>query len=226
MKLHKFFILCVLVLLYVSCTHSAPTYPNMLADVEPFSVGSVDVSLDRIFSSDVKGTTVEVVFYPRENAVALEFGTGLGGQYQQFWDEAGRQKFIEALNGYKDDFGNQKLTTKYNKSRAIYGKAKGWFQWKSVKVSPSYQASPVFELGYRFRDGSPYFAVLQKTAREETEANKKGITESPQYSIYFTRAQAEDLAALFDQAFLRQSLGDLAPPPAAPEPAKDVYKEK
>jgi len=148
-----------------------------------------------------------VSFYPRENAVALEFKNNTG-LYTQFWNQEGRRLFIDALNRYKEDFANQNLTSNYNKSRAAYGKVKGRFQWKTLKFSAAYRSSPVVELGYRFRDESPYFAVHQKAAKEESGANSEGIKESPQYSLYFTRAQAEELAALFDEAFLLKSIGN------------------
>ena len=196
----------------------------MLADVDPFSLGSINISLDKTFSSDVKEAAADVMFYPRENAVALEFKQGVM-QYRQFWDETGRRKFIKTSKKYIEDFANQNLVTKYNKSRAIYGNVTGRFQWKTMAFSPTYGASPVIQLGYRFRDGSPYFAVYQKKAGEETGTNSKGVSESPSFSVYFTRAQSEELAGLFDQAFLLETLNRENAPPSA-DSGKDVYIAK
>jgi len=195
----------------------------MLADVEPFSIGTVSASFDKTFSSYVETTDVEVIFYPRKNEVALGFRYKTL-QYWQFWDEDGRKQFIEALNRYKEDFSNQGLSTSYSKSRAIYGKINGRCEWKTLSISGIYRSSPVIELGYRFKAGSPFFSTHQTKAKEETGLNKKGISESQPLTMYFTRAQGDDLARLFDQAFLLGLLGDKAQKGAA-EPGKDVYRD-
>ena len=208
--------LCIASMLFFSCSHTDPAakYPNMAANIDPFSLGKISASLEQALSSRLKETSIDVIFYPRENEVALEWKHS-STLYRQIWSEAGRQQFTAALNRYKEDFAGQKLVTKYEKSRAAYGKVKGRFQWKPLTISPTYRASPYFELGYRFRDNAPYFSVHQKTAKEESGANKNAISESPQFSVYFTRAEGEELAKLFDSAFLAESLKDKSPLPAA-----------
>jgi RNA recognition motif-containing protein len=196
----------------------------MLVDVEPFSIGTVNASFDKMFSSDVAQTDVEVIFHPRKNEVALKFKSD-GLQYWQYWNEEGRKLFIEALNQYKADFESQKLITNYNKSRAIYGETNGHYEWKTLSISGIYRSSPVIELGYRFKAGSPYFSTHQLKAIEETGLNKKGIPESQPFAMYFNRAQGDDLARLFDQSFLLGLLGDKAQQGVA-ETGKDIYLEK
>jgi len=226
MNIHRVLLSCIAALLYISCasTEKAPQYPTRLADKDPFSIGYANASVDRSFSSSVRPIDIDVFFHPRTNEVVLEFRHGVS-YYKQIWNQAGRQQFIKAINEYKDDFTNQKLTTRYNKTRTIYGKVKGRFIWEPLKISPEYRSSPLIDLGYRFRDGSPYFSVYQRIASEETKINKDGVTESPAYSLYFTRAQAEDLAHLFNQDLLLILLGPTAPPAGA-ESARDLYIEK
>jgi len=224
--LKQWFLVCAAAAIFFSCStaRSDVKQTNLLADVEPFSIGTVSASFDKIFSSDVVTTDVEVIFYPRKNEVALGFRYDLL-QYWQFWDEEGRKQFAEALNRYKDDFSNQALSTSYSKSRAIYGKVNGRCEWKTLSISGIYRSSPVVELGYRFKVGSPYFSTHQMKAKEETGLNPKGITESQAFAMYFTRAQGEDLARLFDQAFLLGLLGDRARQGVA-ESGRDAYIEK
>ena len=226
MKIRNVLCVCMVISLFISCasTKKVPLYPTILADMEPFPLGTLNASVERSFSTRLQSTDVEVIFHPRKNEVALEFRHGVS-YYVQFWDQAGRLKFIEALKMYKEDFANQNLSTRYGKTRAIYGKAKGRFQWEPLKVSPKYLSSPEIDLGYRFRDGSPYLSFYQKIADEETKFNKDSVTQSPAYSIYFTRAQGDELARMFDQSFLVALLGG-ATPPVAVEPVKDIYKEK
>jgi hypothetical protein len=228
--LKQCFFVCVTAALFFSCgTTRSGVKPgikqtNMLADVEPFSIGTVSASFDKTFSSDVAQADVEVIFYPRENEVALKFRYDSLERWQ-FWNEEGRQQFIDALNRYKEDFANQGLSTNYSKSRAIYGKANGRYEWKTLSISGIYRSSPVIELGYRFKAGSPFFSTHQMKAKEETGFNPKGITESQPFAMYFNRAQGDDLARLFDQAFLLDLLSDKAQKGVA-ESGRDVYVEK
>jgi len=178
----------------------------MLADIEPFSIGSVNASFEKLFSSDVAEADVEVIFYPRKNEVALRFKY-MTLQYWQFWNEEGRRQFIEALNSYKEDFENHRLTASSNKSKAVYGKAKGRCEWQALNITAIYRSSPVMELGYRLKENSAYFSTYQTDAKEESGSNS-AVTESRAIAMYFTRAQGEELARLFDQAFLLELLGD------------------
>ena len=219
----KYLFLLALAALFVSCKTSVPVekYPNMVADADPLLIGMTNASHDRSFSSNLARVSVEIIFYPRENEVALEFNHSSGGVYRQFWNQAARQHFIGSLNNYNEAFTGQTLTTNYNKSKRVYGKVQGRFEWKPLKISSTYRSSPIIELGYRFRDNAPYFATYQPTANEQSGAHK-GITKSPAYSLYFTRAQAEEIARVFDQAFLLQSVAN-APPPPKPEDNRDEY---
>ena len=223
----KYLFLCAAIALVFSCktTEPAEKYPNMVANVDPFSIGTVNASLDRAFSSKLARVEMDIIFYPRENEVALEFDRALGAMRRQFWNEEARQCFIEALAAYNEDFTNQRLLTNYNKSKTAYGKAKGRFQWKTMKISSTFSSSPVFELGYRFRDNSPFFAIYQKNAREETGKNSDGITESGAYSIYLTRAQAEELAKLFDKAYLLETVAEFIRPPKLDDNPDDYYNQ-
>jgi len=177
-------------------------YPNMVADIDPFTVESIDATFDVLFSSRVKPVKMDVIFYPRENIVALEFRHELI-RYRQFWDQSSRQLFVNALEQYKKDFVSKNLTTtKYNKSRNIYGRFQGKIEWETFKYTSTYKASPAIELGYRFRADNPYFTVLQRSAKEETGVMSGSNLESLQIPVYYTRAQGDRLAKLFDQDFL------------------------
>jgi len=223
--LKQCFFACVAAELFFSCgtAPSSVKQTNMLADVEPFTIGAVSASFDKAFSSDVAQADVEVIFYPRKNEVALRFRYD-SLQYWQFWDEEGRQKFIDALNRYKEDYANQRLSTNYSKSKAIFGKTSGRCEWKTMSISGTYCSSPVIELGYRFKAGSPYFSTHQMKAKEETGLNKNGIPESQPFAMYFNRAQGEDLARLFDQAFLLGLLTDKTQQSTI-DSGRDVYIE-
>jgi hypothetical protein len=217
---------CIPIVLVLSCVSvdRAEKYPNMVADMDPVSAGSIDAEFDRMFSSKVNKADVAVIFYPRENTVALEFRYEFV-RYRQFWDEPGRRQFVAALERYKKDYAARNLVTKYGKSRSVYGKVNGRVDWETFKYTTTHISAPTIELGYRFKGETPFFATLQRSARDESggqgESNK---LESLQINMYFTRAQAEDLVKLFDQSYLLGLLGAKAVPD--PEtPALDNYRE-
>jgi len=205
----------------------AARYPNMVADLDPFSVGTANASFDQLFSSKLRAQSVDVIFYPRENIVALEFRHELV-RYRQFWNQDARQRFAEALIKYKDDFDNERLVTRFNKSRSAYGRMQGQVEWETFKYTSTYKASPVFELGYRFKGKGPYFTVLQRSAKEETGIMSGSNLESKQFIMYYTRVQGDKLAQLFDQNFLleKAGVGVGGKPVVSDEPEADEYKAK
>jgi len=179
----------------------AKKYPNMVANVDPISAGTIEVEFNRIFSSKLNKTDVEVLFYPRLNAVVLHF------KYEyvkcwQFWDEAARQRFVTALELYKEDYTARKLTNKHKKTRAIYGKVKGRLEWEVLKYTATRVAYPDIELGYRFMGETPFFSTVMRSAKEEKDDKSSRKLDSHQINMYFTRAQADDLVKLFDQSYL------------------------
>ena len=193
-------------------------YPNMVANIRPYTVGTIEAQVERFFSSNVKTTEIDVIFYPRLNSVALEFTYELI-THRQFWDEGNRKQFAAALEQYKTDYAERKLIDKPRRTRAVYGKMKGRNEWETFKFSKTRVAFPVINLGYRFRRDMPFFTTLMQSTLEhdDTEA-KSNLVESPPVTIYFTRAQADELIKFFDQSFLIASLE--TNPGAKPEEPK------
>ena len=184
-------------------------YPNMVANADPVSAGNAEIQLDRFLSSKVTKVEAEVIFYPRLNAVVLEFRYELI-RHRQFWDAEGRKQFAQALELYKADYEARNLVDRYRKTRAIYGKVKGKVEWEAFKYTKTRVAYPVIEIGYRFKEGMPFFTTLMRSAKEEVDAGDSSPQEeSAQISIFFTRAQADELVKLFDQDYLMGLLGGI-----------------
>jgi len=210
--------------LVFSCGSAKPAVndPNMIANVDPVSLGSANAWLDKTFSSQLKETGVDVVFHPRKNEVSLELRHEML-TYRQFWNEAARQQYIEALNRYNEDFDNKNLVSNNRKTRAAYGKNAIRLEWETFKYSTTYRSSPPIELGYCFKGNAVYFTVFLRSAREESVTSNRN-NDSPQYSVYFTRAQAEELAKLFDQAYLLELVGgSQSPSPSIDAAGRDIY---
>ena len=209
MKLLPVRFLILAAVLCVSCgtVDDSKKYPNMVANVDPVPAGTIEVQFSRFLSSKLTKAEVDVIFYPRLNAVALEFRYELV-RYRQFWDADSRKQFAQALELYKADYEARNLIDRYRKTRAIYGKVRERVEWETFKYANTHLAYPTIEIGYRFRDKMPYFSTLMRSAKEEiVDGLSSPGGESAQISMFFTRAQADDLVYLFDQDFLLGLLG-------------------
>jgi hypothetical protein len=203
----------------------AKKYPNMAANADPVSAGTIEVEFDRLFSSKLDKTEVEVVFHPRLNAVTLEFKYDLLS-YRQFWDQAARQQFAAALELYKADYAAQNLKNQYKKTRAIYGKVKGRAEWETFKYGKTRAAHPEIELGYRFIGEMPFFTTFMRSVKEESDnTDSSQQLDSQQINMYFTRAQADDLVKLFDQSYLMGLLDKKDSPKPDEPPVPNSYRE-
>jgi len=174
----------------------------MVADMDPISTGPVYIVFDRAFGGGLNQVSVDTVFHPRLNAVSLEFRHEFV-TYRQFWDETARRHFITALEHYNADFEERNLINRQRQTRNVYGRVNGRLEWQTARFTATHVSHPVIELGYRFRENAPFFTALMRSARsEEAHGSGLGQTESRQIRMSFTRAQAADLARIFDQTFL------------------------
>jgi hypothetical protein len=197
----------------------------MVANVEPFSVGTIEAEFDRLMTSKMDKREIQVIFHPRLNEVALEFRYQFI-TFRQFWNEANRKKFAASLERYKEDYAARKLGTSYTRSKAAYGRVDAHLEWQTAKYTQVYVAYPTIEIGYRFRNETPFFATLMRGAREVPQGRgaDTNLMESAQLNVYFTRAQADELVSLFDQHYLMELLsrvGSRSNEPLAP----DAYNE-
>jgi len=216
----------------LSCANVDPVrrFPGMVADMDPIPTGAVYVVFDRAFGGGINQVSVDTVFHPRLNAVSLEFRHEFV-TYRQFWDEPARRHFLTALERYNADFEERNLVNRQRQTRNVYGRVSGRLEWQTARFTAVHVSYPVIEIGYRFREtgqGSrPFFTTLMRSARsEEAHGSGLGQTESRQIRMSFTRAQAADLAGIFDQAFLMGlvRMHDAQEPPAA-TPLWDDFDE-
>ena len=188
----------------LSCATADPVkrFPDMVADMDPIPVGTIYAVFDRAIGRGLNTVRGEAFFYPRLNAVALEFRHEFV-TFRQFWDETARRHFATALDSYNADFDAQNLITQHRRTRNVYGSVVGRLEWQTARFTTLHVAYPVIEIGYRFRDNSPFFTTLMRSAMSEpTHEASSSRAESRQLNMYFTRAQAADLVRVFDQAYL------------------------
>ena len=150
----------------------------------------------------LKKESVEVLYFPREDAVCLKYRREMT-TYYQFWSYAGRQTFITALEKYNRDYNERSLITKNRKTIRSYGVVEGYLYWQMFSFTVQAQGNMNVQLGYQFRDDAPYFSVNQREAEYKEEMSRDNNRTSAAVTMYFTRAQAAELAALFEQSFLQ-----------------------
>ncbi|MDR0411660.1 MAG: hypothetical protein LBH75_06775 [Treponema sp.] len=207
-----FYMAFAVIFMFMSCSSaSKPSDPDIVADVDPIRLGIVSIEFDKFFSSELDKKEVEVSFDPRINAVSLYFSYQ-GVKYTQCWDKQNRETFISALAQYKDAYATKNLPKKNFRTSSVYGKITGTTMWWAFSFASKSKSYPLFEIGYIFKKDkgtgreAPYFTVLQREALDvlnESESSKKS---SLRIKTYFTRSQADELAAFFDETFLLEAL--------------------
>jgi hypothetical protein len=167
-------------------------------------MGSAEAYFDRYMSiGNLKKNYVTLYYYPIEDAVCLQFKIQFA-ECNQFWDKAGREAFIGALERYKEDY-EQRSLAKVSKraARRVYGSTQGFFAWKKTKVGAQAHGSPKVELGYSISNKAAFFTTTQMESYYVDPIGRSRNQTSPVIMLHFTRAQAEALTLLFDEQFLK-----------------------
>jgi hypothetical protein len=197
----KYLFPLVFVLLFSACATTTAPREDLIADLDPIPAGTIQAGVIMIFPTRVEPVSVPVTFEPRTNQVYLQFSYQTV-TYRQYWDASGRAAFVAALSQYQGAYDRQALSPQ-NLSRTgkAYGSFSSMIEWGQFSFMINSRAYPVIELGYTFQDDSPYFIITQREA-PNVNANPESRNNSLRIIFYFTRAMAEELAAVFDQEHL------------------------
>jgi len=182
-------------------------------------IGEIQAQFNNLFPMPgIRTVDIVVIYFPYEDAVCLNYRLNTY-TYHFFWHKQGRDSFVKALEQYNADFEARRLREGRNsRTKSQYGTVKEfflyWQQMQQARLTSIANGNMDIELGYYFRDKSPFFAVTQLQAYFESPTFFQEDNDlSPEIPIFFTRAQANELAALFDQDFL-QSLAPVRQPAA------------
>ena len=167
-----------------------------------FPAGEIDTQIDKAFPlSGLKKIAVSVSYFPIEDAVCLRYRSDFFS-YNQFWSREGRETFLKALDNYGSDYAVRELDTNNRKSKSKYGVVEGYLIWQMMSITRRLTANMNVELGYTFKDRAPYYAITQKMTTYVDPISSEKNSNSQEITMYFTRAQAQELAALFEQEYL------------------------
>ncbi|MDR0450682.1 MAG: hypothetical protein LBH26_05415 [Treponema sp.] len=229
----RVFPLLLLPFLLISCasferraTRVRSSHPNFIADLDPVSVGAITGQFQKLLSSSLERKDINVYFVPRTDEVYLEF------KYQtltfrQYWEKTDRLQFITALERYKKDYSSRELNLKGARARRVYGRFDGKTEGGQVNTSlfMNSRSFPVMELGYQFKKTSPYFTVNMQASPDVLSLGDDFKRDSLDVMLYLTRAQGDELIALFDQQHLLSFVGPRASPEYYAPETEEEYQE-
>jgi len=190
------------------------------------TIGEVEMQFEPLLGiGKLKKQNVNVLYFPKEDVACLvykfEYFT-----FNQFWTRKGRLNFINALQKYNEDYEARNLQNNSKKSQKKYGVVRSYLVWQQFSFTVQADGNMNIELGYTFKDKSPYFSIHQRSAEYIDDKSRDRNKSSPDLTIYFTRAQAAELAAIFEQYVISGNTDEYQEvniPAKANDPARDSY---
>jgi len=207
----------------VSCQTTGRTEPFTVNHNSPqIPLGDIDVQFDTFLSiGGLKKQTVKVIYYPKEDAVCIQYKQDFF-TFNQFWSRAGRNAFKNAFQRYNEEYDARTLKRTGNSSK-VYGKVQGYLIWQQSSFTVRAHAGMSVELGYGFKEKVPYFVTNQRSAEFIDPNSNDNYRNSQTIPMFYTRAQAAELIALFEQSLLNDLRGNIDTQDDPREAAKDDY---
>jgi len=179
-----------------------PTSPRILA-------GLIEAQFDKIVNlAGLRTVKITVDYYPIEDAVCLQYRLDLM-TYYVFFDKEGREAYLKALKQYKEDYENKALKTRGSKStRRQYGNIEIYLIWQAFSFTMRSRANTLVDFGYDIKvvsdNRASFFTLYRREAiYRDINASEQERRTAANEPMYFTRTQADELAALFDQDYLK-----------------------
>jgi hypothetical protein len=196
-----------LILMLGSCasfprnTQEPPRFTVTL-DSHQVPLGTINMQRERNFPrTGLIRFNAEVIYFPDEDLVCLRYRTDFF-TYHLFWDMEARDAFRTALETYTEDFANRNLDRNSRDSSSKYGTVESYLIWQEMRFTLRYRGNTTIDMGYEFKNRMPYFSITQNMTFFADPAEKRSTT-SQEVSMYFTREQARELEALFDEDLLQ-----------------------
>lgn len=215
LNLKKIYLLFALILscfVFISACVTTETKEKFTVDLRSpqIPIGDIEAQFNTFMSfGGLKKHLVTLIYFPREDAVCLQYRREFT-TYHQFWSKSGRQAFIDALVNYNTSYNERTLVPQNRRTIRNFGSVESYLYWQMYKFTVQAKSNVKLELGYQFKDNSPYFSIYQREAEFKEEMTRDLNRNSPAITLYFTRAQAAELAEKFDTAYLRElTSGDI-----------------
>ena len=217
----KYLTLMLTAFLVCSCTTHQPSQLFSVSHTsQRHEIGEAEAYLTGVFSlGRLKKTQLNVFYYPKEDAVCLNFKHEFA-ECNQFLNKVGREAFISAFKLYQEEFEQKKLTNKNLRNTKVYGTVQGFFMWRRTVLSVRARGNPRINFGYQFKEDSVFFSTTQSVAEYVDPESRDSNQSYPVFTMYFTKEQAKNLTELFSHEFLQNLVN---PTPAPSEEDLDQY---
>lgn len=171
------------------------------------SVDETSVFVPNAFGS-LKTKKATITIDPKKNEAG--FGSAyLAAYYFLFWDVDSRKTVLETMNKYLSDFENKRLKRDLNSSFKIYGKADVRLRWGVLSNSTPNNGIGTMNLGYKFKENSPYFTItIYPTFNEFSKTSDSVNKESMMLTYYFTRSQIADFVSMLSDESIADALSE------------------
>jgi len=169
-------------------------------------LGQIEAQFDTFLGiGGIQKDTVDIVYFPKENALCLRYRRDFI-TYYQFWNAPGRAQFLYALHKYNEDYNARNFNSRSGiKELQSYGIIRSYLIWQSLSFTVQAKANMDIYLGYNFKERTPYFVTSQRDAEFVHHDTRDMDRTSAIMNMYFTRAQAAELAVYFDESYLSQA---------------------
>jgi len=203
-KLAAAFVLAVAAISCQSVEKSQKEEPFKISlDSMFIQIGEIESRLSPFMGlGKIRDVKIQALYFPVEDAVVLKFRHE-ATTFHQCWDRNGRQSYIEALEKYKEEYKARALVSGSNKTKRNYGLVTGYLIWQQISIAVRADSNIKIELGYTFKERTPYFLTNQLAAEYISPISRTYNKSSPVVPMYFTGPQAEKLAELFNHDFLK-----------------------
>ena len=176
--------------------------------------GVTEAQMEKLVNlGGLRTVKMNVEYYPQEDAVCLQYRVDLM-TYYVFLDREGREAYLKALKLYKDDYEKKALKTRGSRStRRQYGNSEIYLIWQAFAFTTRARANTFVDFGYDIKTVSNNRAAFFTLFRRETFYYEPNASEQERRiaanePMYFTRSQADELAALLDQDYLKELTPD------------------
>ncbi len=133
----------------------------------------------------------------------------LAAYYYLFLDSDSRKYLMNAIDNYFSDFENKRLKRDYGSSFKVYGKTPVRLRWGTLSNSTPNNGETEMNLGYKFKEKSPYFIItIYPTFNEHSNVTDAAEKESLMLTYYFTKAQLLDLKSMLAEETIANALID------------------
>ena len=169
-------------------------------------IGTAETQVDLLFPrSGLAKKNIEILYFPSEDAVCLKYKPNIF-TYHLFFDFEARELFRKSLQQYMTEYENREIINNANMTKSIYGITEGYLFWQEFNITRRFNAHNDIDFGYIFKKRAPYFSITQKRTFFRDRAiddPEKRDTYSQEIVMHFTRAQAQELAELFNEEQLK-----------------------